>query len=625
MRRVTLSDRLRYRFDTAVSRGPSVLVLWVLIAALGIVVVLGALTVAFQLSPAQDGKAPTTVQQFWTVFLHFVDNGNISGDTLAGGWRYVLVMLTITVVGIFFSGALTGIITNGLAARLDAMRKGRSLVVERDHTVILGWSSQTVPILEELVLEASEGARVTVAILADRDKVDMEDEIHAKLPRLHRAHIVCRSGNPLDLTDVELVNPNTARAIVVLSPEDDAPDATTISTVLALTNHPHRRREPYRIVAAIHDPHNLEAAQLAGQGEAEFVLSGQVISRITAQTCRQSGLSAVYTELLSFAGNEVYRASIPHLTGKTYGEALFALEHACVIGVIALNGTTRLNPPSDLRLEAGVQLVCVAQNEHALHARTHTAQVDASAITLEPRPPAQPEATLILGWNRRAVAVINELGAYVAPGSTFTVVADLDAPPNLERECTQAFTVTYQQGDPTSRQTLLNLHLERFDHVIALASDRVDAARADASTLVALLHLRELKAQLNARYTVVSEMRVQRNRELAQVTQADDFIVSEHLVSLVMTQISQDVARAPVLKTLLASTGGEVYLHPVTQYVRAGVPVNFDTLVEAARQRGESAIGYRRCTGEHKAVVLNPKRLETVQFSAGDKLIVVAD
>jgi voltage-gated potassium channel Kch len=630
MRPVSFADRVRYRFDTEVSRGPSVLVLWVLVGALGIVLVLGVLVVALNLSPAQDGKAPSTVQQLWTAFLHFVDNGNISGDTLAGGWRYVLVMLTITIVGIFFSGALTGIITNGLAARLDVMRKGRSLVVERDHTVILGWSSQTIPILEELVLASSDGEAICVVILAERDKVEMEDEIHAKLPRLHRTRVVCRNGSPLDLTDLALVSPQTSSSIIVLSTDDDAPDVGVISTVLAVTNHPHRRPEPYKIVAAIHDPHNLEAARLASKGEAEFVLAGQLIAKITAQTCRQSGLSLVYSELLSFAGNEVYRASVPQAIGKTYGDALQLLERACVIGLIAPDGAAQLNPPSSLVLQAGTQLVCIAENESALRQASSSANVDSSAIALPERAAPAPEATLILGWNRRATTVINELLAYVAPNSTFTVVADLDAPPELTRDCSSTPHLSFTRGDPTSRQTLVNLHVERFNHVIVLASDRVDARRADADTLVTLLHLRELKASLNGAFTVVSEMRVHRNRELAEVTQADDFIVSERLVSLVVAQISQDAARAPVLQTLFSSTGGEIYLRPIGEYVRLGVEVNFQTLTEAARLRGESAIGYRRSSLERDAgaghgVKLNPSKREVVSFEAGDKLIVVAD
>ena len=56
------------------------------------------------------------------------------------------------------------------------------------------------------------------------------------------------------------------------------------------------------------------------------MLAGDLIARITVQTCRQSGLSVVYTELLDFGGDEIYFTEQPALVGKTFGEALLRYE-----------------------------------------------------------------------------------------------------------------------------------------------------------------------------------------------------------------------------------------------------------------------------------------------------------
>jgi ion channel POLLUX/CASTOR len=42
------------------------------------------------------------------------------------------------------------------------------------------------------------------------------------------------------------------RSIIVLPPESGDPDSYVIKTVLAITNNPNRRVEPYRIVTQIH-------------------------------------------------------------------------------------------------------------------------------------------------------------------------------------------------------------------------------------------------------------------------------------------------------------------------------------------------------------------------------------
>ncbi|HQG70858.1 MAG TPA: hypothetical protein PK237_10515, partial [Rhodoglobus sp.] len=74
----------------------------------------------------------------------------------------------------------------------------------------------------------------------------------------------------------------------------------------------------------------------------------------------------------------------------------------------------------------------------------------------------------------------------------------------------------------------------------------------------------------------------------------------------------------------------EVYLLPVEQYVAPGTAVNFYTVLEAARRRGETALGYRVAANAHKSdkgygVTVNPVKTETVTFSAGDKIIVLAE
>ena len=68
--------------------------------------------------------------------------------------------------------------------------------------------------------------------------------------------------------------------------------------------------------------------------------------------------------------------------------------------------------------------------------------------------------------------------------------------------------------------------------IVLVLDDLLDAQRADGKTLVTLLHLRDIAAKPAERFSIVSEMLDVRNRDLAEVTRADDFIVSDRLVSL---------------------------------------------------------------------------------------------
>ncbi|HET9221199.1 MAG TPA: TrkA C-terminal domain-containing protein, partial [Roseiflexaceae bacterium] len=198
---------------------------------------------------------------------------------------------------------------------------------------------------------------------------------------MRRTRIVCRRGNPMTLGDLELASLHTARSIVILAPEGDNPDSNVIKTMLAITNNPQRRSEPYHIVAEIRDPKNIEAARMVGRDEVELVQVGDLISRIIAQTCRQSGLSVVYTELLDFGGDEIYFHAEPALVGKTFGEALFAYEDSAVIGLHRPGATPQLNPPMDTRIEAGDRLIVIAEDDDTIRLNG-TPEIATGAIQL---------------------------------------------------------------------------------------------------------------------------------------------------------------------------------------------------------------------------------------------------
>jgi hypothetical protein len=83
--------------------------------------------------------------------------------------------------------------------------------------VLLGWSDQVFTVVAELVKANESQRRSCVAILADQDKVDMEEAIRRHVD-LGNTRVVCRRGDPLKVADLELVSPGTARSIMVIAP-----------------------------------------------------------------------------------------------------------------------------------------------------------------------------------------------------------------------------------------------------------------------------------------------------------------------------------------------------------------------------------------------------------------------
>jgi hypothetical protein len=296
----------------------------------------------------------------------------------------------------------------------------------------------------------------------------------------------------------------------------------------------------------------------------------------------------------------------------------------------------KLNPPMDTVIQAGDKVIAISEDDDTvrLSGIDWRSKISAQAIRVaEPANP-QPERTLILGWNGHGPMIINELDNYVAPRSQLTVVADLyDAQADIERECNNLRNqvVACHQADTTNRRVLDGLDVNTYDQAIILCyADVLDQQAADARTLITLLHLRDMAEKTGGNFRVVSEMLDVRNRELAEVTRADDFIVSNKLVSLMLAQVSENKELNAVFADIFDPEGSEIYLKPAGNYVALGQPINFYTVVEAARRRGEVAIGYRRYAEAEDAarahgVVVNPDKSNSIAFDDDDRIIVLAE
>jgi voltage-gated potassium channel Kch len=630
---VTWRDRLRYRFENTLSRGTVAIIGWLALASV-VIVVLAAVVLALTglgSDPADPDSKFGFIEGAWQSLMHAMDAGNLAGDS---GWALRVLMLLVTIGGIFIVSSLIGTITAGLEARLTELRKGRSRVIEQDFTLIIGWSSKIYSIIGELMTANANQKRPRIVILANRDKVEMDDDIRAKFPNTGNTKVICRSGDPLDLDDLAVVSPNAARSIIILAPDEENPDIHVIKSVLALTNNPERRSDPFHIVAEIRDHRNIEAAELVGGKEAIYVRGDELIARVTAQTCRQSGLSVVYTELLDFDGAEIYVKPEPALAGKTYRAIIDAYSDSAVIGLMRANGETLINPPMDTRFEAGDKVIAISEDDDTVVlSGDDLARADASAIIDAPTRAGKPERTLVLGWNPKGESILRELDNYVAEGSEVVVMCKSDGVREKLLQLSKTMTrqrLRYAEGEIGSRAMLDALKVASYDHIILLSYSDLPVQQADAQTLITLLHLRNIAEQLGVDLGIVSEMMDLRNRTLAQVARADDFIVSDQLVSLMISQLAENKALDQVLSVLFSPEGAEIYIRPMQDYIKTDRMVDFYTLTEAAARRGETAIGYRQMAFKDDSargygVKLNPKKTEKIRFGVSDMIIVLAE
>lgn len=630
----SLTDRYRYAFDKLMARGPHMLLGWQVFAAVAAILVIALLIVVLGMTPVDEQGEPISFPALvWLTLMHAIDPGTITGDESGPPWR--AIMLTTTVLGIMLVGSLVAVLVASVSDRFEALRRGHSRVLEEDHTLILGWSRQIFTIISELAI-AHEESPHCVVVCSEHDKLWMEDELRRKVRedgKLRSLRLVVRSGDPTDPQTLSHVAIERARSIIVLDSEGGHSDTQVLRTLLAVGRTTPEAGYPQHVVTELDDPRNAAVARMTGDRQIEPLVVGDLIAKIAVQTCLQSGLSVVYEELLGFEGNELYLLDAGDLVGKPFAQAVQQLEDASVLGVRTAAGEIRVKPPLDSKIAAGDKLIAVALDGRFRLSNWSGPIDEALLAPIEPTV-RTPERTLILGSNGRVPAIVEGIDAYVVPGSEVCVVTTDRSIELALAEVTEGLRnvkLEIRLGDVSDRRVLDQLDPNSWHHVMVLPPDHLElATEADAQVLVALLHLRDIAELANRPFSVVSEMRDARSLDLAEVARADDFIISDRFLGLLLAQVSENPDLSAVFNDLFDPENNEIYLRPAGDYVVLDRELDYHVLVEAGLRRDELVLGYRRAADamdpqKNFGVVLNPPKSRPIRLSAGDRVIVLAE
>ncbi|MFY0627872.1 MAG: NAD-binding protein [Reichenbachiella sp.] len=629
---VSFAAKAKYKFDNYVSKGTASMIYGLLIFSVVVIAFFGALLLLFGLHPQAKGDF-TIFESIWVNLTHVLDPGVLGNHE--ENWPFRLFMMVTTILGLMLISTLIGLISNGILVKMEELRKGRSFVIEEGHVLILGWSSKIFTIISELVLANENQKDGCIVILADQDKIEMEDEIRLKVGDTQNTRVICRTGDPIDIDDIYIANPFDSKSIIILDKDNENSDSQIIKTIVAIVTNPNRRADPYHITAEIQDSKNFEVAKMVGKDEVELILSDDFISRIMVQTSRQSGLSVVYIELMDYGGDEIYFMEEPTLVGKTFRDVIFAYEDTAIMGLQFEDGTVAINPPMETVFNAGDQVIGITEDDDTIIPSGLTSYaIDEDRITGSVEPAQHSEQILIIGWNDRAKNIIYELDQYTPKGSTLKVVSKFEDPIMVLEKIKKRLnnlTIEFVRAETTERETLEDLNIPAYDYIMLLCYEQhYPVQEADAQTLITLLHIRSIAEKTDKHLNLVSEMIDMKNRQLADITSADDFIVSDKLLSLLMTQVSENKYLMRVFEDLFDADGSEIYIKPATEYVKIGEPVNFYTILESAARKNEVALGYRilaksKNPNEDYGVVVNPKKSELIELTDKDEIIVLSE
>jgi len=628
MKRSKIKDRVRYNIDLILSKGTISLILFLGVITTGIIIIAGIAIIIIEKGWASD----SVVFAIWKSFTLTLDPGNLAG--VEGSVGLIIVTAIVTLSGIFITSALIGIINTGLSKRIENLQKGNAKIVEKGHTIILGYNDSLFPILSELQIS---NKKACIVVLGHEDKLVMEEQISRRVPKPHTARIICRSGDIASAFDLERCSIETCKSIIVNQSED----VSTIRTILAAVNYLDKdvvrnnfpESKKVNISASINENDNYQVAQIAGKGHAEIIHFDEIVSRLMAHVCYQPGLSSVYMDLFNFSGNEIYIEAFPQLEGKIFRDVCMSFEKSTVIG-ISRGDSILINPGQDEIIKLDDHLILIALDDSISHPSNPVVSFRMDVIMSQQAQSSiikSKKRLLILGSNELLSGVLSELNTCL-PLHSHVIIANEDAnfasPIKPIANEYDNLSIEFIHANINRRDTLESLIFKGVTHILVLSDATVPIDYADAKTLAILLHIRDISQIRNLHFGITSEMLDIRNQELAQGTNVSDFVISSNISSMLLTQISENRKLAPVFLDLLDSSGSEIYMKSSSIYVKSGQETDMYTVAHAAALKKEIFIGYKKAISngqEQFEIVLNPDKHEVRTFSDKDLLIVITE
>ena len=565
------------------------------------------------------------------------------------------VAACISWFGVVIFSVLVGFVIDAVMEKMDDLKKGRSTVIEDEHTLILGWTDKAGGLCIEVAnANESEGGGVIV-VLDTQEKEELEGIFENQVkpedmaPDGNETRVVFRSGTPLRATDLMRVSALKARSIVILSDygqEPDLADADILRVLLTLQTLPGELAG--HVVCEVRDVDNEPLVSLVGGDCCETVVSHDIIGRLMLMAARQPGIARVYNSILGFDDDEFYTEDWSEhektITGKTWGDVIMSFPMAIPLGFAKEDGTVELNPRKDQIFEAGDELIVIAEDDDTYEPED---TVDPEVTIIEEPIPemGDPENILFCGWRRDVRDMMLLLDTMVAPGSELHM---FNEKPNGEGERTAILledgfdvnelnnmTIKHHAGNSAVKRHLEPIPLHTYSTVMILAdqSRENDMMHSDSHSLSSLLLIRdkqerkEIEMKMRAERSgktyepvecaVVCEILDARTQETIskneKVSLSSDFVQSNQMVSQILAMVSEDRNVKTILGELLGSQGASIVVKPLCGFLcEEDEELSFWQLQKRAIAMDKTLLGYQGRTAI-EATVINPKNKDEVK------------
>jgi Trk K+ transport system NAD-binding subunit len=618
-----LRNIIRYRNESLLSLGT-----WAVLAWLGAVTALAILLSAFLLTLADvtfaGSEGSSFAEDFWQTLMRVLDPGTMVADV---SWGTRLLALLVTLFGILIAGTLIGLIASGVEQRIEQMQRGRGVVIESGHVLILGASARLPVVVNQLTLASRKWRANAIVVMADAEPMELNEDVRSLVRDTRGSRLVFRSGDPSRRADLAIVAVSKARAVIVLAGDTSQGDAGVVKAVLA-AGAELGGFDRIPIIAELRDPETAESLSRACGGKVSAVVPLQSFARIAAFALGEPGLSQVVEELLDFGGSDIYLRPLGDLAGSSFGESVYSFTKARPIGRIRSDGNVEINPAPQTPLVEGDRLIVIADDDQAALAATELTGQPAFPTDQRPLLGAHKrhEHCVIIGWNSLGSRLLDQLQHITAAGSSVEVVYDptLFEPNEIDTERNGNLTVTLTPSSAVTWHLESAARASEFTSIVLLGNRRgLSIQEADGRTLLNLMVLRRELASIDGvAPRIIAELLDADNVELARMSGADDFLVSDAISSRLLVQLAEQPERRDVLLSLYAADGPSIHLVDA-ETLGLNSELKWDEIISTAYRAGLLAIGWRRSGVAGGGLTLNPDSSDSLHLESDDHLVVI--
>lgn len=617
---MNLKDKLKYLFDNYVSKGTGYLMLGLFVVTIVIVLTLGLI------AGFADGFQESLAFYLWNFFHHSLSAGLIFRLFPDRNLMYIILAFIATYIGIFFLSFVISFVSKSFQSKVTDLTKGRGKIVESNHTLILGDNSSLGTIVQELVIANESEKKSVIVILSKQLPEAIFKKLKEVVPTFKKTKVIVRSGSLFSVEDLDMCSINTAKKIILALDND----VEVIKSLVTINQTKFKDNEQNYITTQVYEKENIEVIEQIIPGKVETVFIHEIKARVFARTCIQPGSSMVYKDLFGFDGSEIYfeplNGELSKFVGKTFKEAVTSTSDGYLIG-ISRNGKELINPEANTVIKDQDELIVIAEDNNQIKYQDNSSLIkkinESSVNKLD-----KALNLLFIGFNKSLPSILQEINSYKLSKQKLHIMVKTEKDKEqLLKLIPQTGFADYKIviGAGKKKEHLAQLNLTDYGVVCVFANnyDTKDSKdELDSESLLTILNLHNLEAKLGVKLNIITEILNESNVEMISNISIDDFMISDLLISRIVTLIAENRKVKNVIKDLVTEDGSELYVKNASNYVPLNQTVNCATLASVTNQRRELFIGYKL---NKKAPVINPKLDHEISFGPNDALIVVAE